>query len=522
MDSRPYQDEQHDAVYAAWMDFQRVLLVASTGTGKTICFARVAAREVEMGNRALILAHRDELIRQAQDKIGRATGLATAIEKAKETSIGSPHMITVGSVQTMMSTKRLSQFKPNHFAVIIIDESHRCLAASYQKILKHFPNARVLGVTATPDRGDKKSLGHYFETVAHEYGLRRAISEGYLCKITAQTIPLKIDISAVKQRGDDFADDQLGAALEPYLPLIAESILKYCATRKTLIFVPLCATGRKLRDALTAAGMTTFYADGEYRDEITNFEAHGPGCALINAMLLTEGYDHPPIDCVIPLRCTKVRALFCQQVGRGTRIHPGKQDLLILDFLWNTATHDLCHPADIIAETPEVARAMKSIQDASGKQMELTELEAKAHTDVAAQREKALADALKAQEGKKAKLHDLMAYALSVHDEALQEYEAVFDWQKGPASPAQLEAIEKFGFKPGNIPNRGYATMLLDRLITRSKSDLARPKQIALLQKYGYTDAGDVTFAEATRRITAIKNNGWIRPYDRILTEATA
>lgn len=181
MELRPYQKEAKDAILKQWGDgVKKVLLVLPTGCGKTIVFAKVTEDCVRQGRRVLILAHRGELLEQAADKIHKATGLVCAVEKAEETCLGSWFRVVVGSVQTMMREKRLSRFAENYFDTIIIDEAHHCLSDSYQKVLSHFPGAEVLGVTATPDRGDMRDLGQFFESLAYEYTLPKAIRGGYL------------------------------------------------------------------------------------------------------------------------------------------------------------------------------------------------------------------------------------------------------------------------------------------------------------------------------------------------------
>ena len=196
MELREYQQEAKEGIFAEWgKGIKRTLLVLPTGCGKTIVFAKVAEDCVRNGDRVLILAHRGELLEQAADKIGRATGLGCATEKAEQTCLGSWFRVTVGSVQSLTREKRLGQFPADYFGTIIIDEAHHCLTDSYQRILGHFKDARVLGVTATPDRGDMRSLGEFFESLAYEYTLPRAIRSGYLSPIKALTIPLKLDLT---------------------------------------------------------------------------------------------------------------------------------------------------------------------------------------------------------------------------------------------------------------------------------------------------------------------------------------
>ena len=191
MELRPYQQEARAAVEGQWDEgVRRTLLVLPTGCGKTIVFAKITEDCVKAGQRVLILAHRGELLDQAADKIKKSTGLGCAVEKAEQTSLDSWYQVTVGSVQTLMREKRLSQFDPGHFGTIIIDEAHHCISDSYQRVLQYFEDSNVLGVTATPDRGDMRNLGNYFESLAYEYTLPKAIREGYLSPIKALTVPL--------------------------------------------------------------------------------------------------------------------------------------------------------------------------------------------------------------------------------------------------------------------------------------------------------------------------------------------
>lgn len=335
MELRPYQQEAREAIFEQWdSGVSKTLLVLPTGCGKTIVFAKVTEDCVRRGDRVLILAHRGELLEQAADKIHKSTGLGCAVEKAEESCIGSWFRIVVGSVQSMMREKRLGQFPADYFQTIIIDEAHHCISDSYQKILNHFSQAKVLGVTATPDRGDMRNLGSYFESLAYEYTLPKAIKEGYLSPIKALTIPLKIDMSGVGVQAGDFKASDISTALDPYLQGIAEEMEKYCKDKKTVVFLPLVKTSQKFKDILNDHGFLAAEVNGDSQDRAEVLEAFGRGDynVLCNSMLLTEGWDCPSVDCVVVLRPTKVRSLYCQMVGRGTRLSPGKDHLLAITF----------------------------------------------------------------------------------------------------------------------------------------------------------------------------------------------
>ncbi len=512
---RPYQKEAQEAIFNQWNDVDKTLLVLPTGCGKTVVFAKVAEQCVRNGDKVLILAHRGELLDQASDKILKFTGLKCATEKAEETCLGSWFRIVVGSIQSLMRPKRLSQFSSDYFDKIIIDEAHHCLSDGYQRVLEHFSDAKVLGVTATPDRGDMRNLGSYFESLAYEYTLPKAIKEGYLSPIKALTIPLKMDLSSVGVQSGDFKVGDLGSALDPYLYSIAEEMKKYCKDRKTVVFLPLVKTSQKFRDILNSTGFKAAEVNGSSTDraEILNDFDNDKYNVLCNSMLLTEGWDCPSVDCIIVLRPTKVRSLYSQMVGRGTRLSPGKTELLLLDFLWHTERHELCHPASLICENEEVAKKMtENLEKMVGCPVDIEEAEEQASSDVIAQREEALANVLAEMKRRKRKLVDPLQFEMSIQADDLSNYVPSFGWEMSPASDKQIKALEKFGIFPDEIDNAGKANMLLDRLNKRKNAGLSTPKQIRFLESRGFQHVGTWTFESARNMIDRIAGNGWKLP----------
>lgn len=509
---RPYQQQARDAIHTEWESGRlRTLLVLPTGTGKTIVFASVAADQVRSGDRVLILAHRGELLEQAADKLKRSTGLVCAVEKAESTCLDSWFRVTVGSVQTLQRPARLERFPRDYFSTIIIDEAHHAITDGYRRILDHFAGAKVLGVTATPDRGDMRNLGEVFDSLAYEYKLTDAIREGYLCRILAQTIPLQLDISGVALSGGDYAVGELGTALDPYLSQIAAEMQTHCKGRKTVVFLPLIKTSQKFRDLLNAVGFSAAEVNGQSDDRkqvLADFDA-GKYNVLCNSMLLTEGWDCPSVDCVVILRPTKVRSLYSQMVGRGTRLFPGKSDLLLLDFLWMTDRHELCRPADLVCEDRTVARQMTENLAQTGCLEDIEEAAQQAGEDVIAQREAALAKQLEEQRRKKARLVDPLQYEMSIQAEDLSGYVPAFGWESAPPSAEQSAALEKLGIRPDAVESAGKASLLLDRLDKRRAEGLTTPKQIRCLEKYGFQHVGTWSFHVAKHMIDRIAASGW-------------
>ena len=491
MQLRDYQEAAVLNFAKGCVEFDRQLIILPTGAGKTIVFAALAKRFWEKRReRTLVLVHREALMQQAADKIHRMTGLVPTIEMGA--SRASRHSeVVVGSVQTLQS-KRLASWPVDHFGLLVADEAHHALARSWQTTLKHF-KAKVLGVTATPGRSDKKNLGEYFQNIAHEVGLVSMIKEGYLVPIKIQTIPLQIDLSAVKQSSGDFDANGVSDVLTPILREVVRQMNQAIGTRKTIVFLPLIKTSKLFCELCQEAGIRAAHADGEMdASGVLKEFSEGKHQVLCNAMLLTEGYDETSIECVVNLRPTKSTELYSQIVGRGTRLHPGKGDLLVLDFLWLHEKHSLARPASLIATDEEIAEEMTK-RSAKVDIVDLIGLEKEAINE----REIKMLRELAAKQKRKAKLVSLdevlacvpkidRVYGTSPMDENL------------PPMPWQVEFLERAKIDPETCTTRAQADFAIAAVTHRRQNGLCTLPQMIYLQRLGHPCPDTASFAEAS------------------------
>ena len=281
---------------------------------------------------------------------------------------------------------------------------------------------------------------------------------------------------------------------------------------KTVVFLPLVKTSQKFKEILNEKGFLAAEVNGESRDRAEVLEAFDRGDynVLCNSMLLTEGWDCPSVDCVIVLRPTKVRSLYSQMVGRGPVSAKGRADLLLLDFLWHTERHELCHPADLICEKKEVARKMtENLEESAGCPVDLEEAEKRASEDVIAEREESLAKQLAEMKNRKKKLVDPLQFEMSIQAEDLAGYVPAFGWEMAPPSDSQKRELEKRGILPDEIDNAGKAGKILNRLHKRQEEGLTTPKQIRCLEKYGFRHVGTWSFEAGKHMIDRIAAMGW-------------
>lgn len=504
---RDYQAKARDAVLEAYRSGTRsTLLVMPTATGKTVVFSHVVKDFVNNGQKVLVIAKAKELLEQAERTLA-AMGVTSAWEKGRNHVIDGGAPVALATNATMHKDARLALYPKDHFGLIVVDEAHHSEAASYKKILGHFGKANVLGATATPDRTDGKKLS-VFETVASQYTLAQAIDDGNLSNVVADMIPLRPDLSKVKIAQGDFEARGVGNALEPYLDRIADIMKDKCAGRKTVVFLPLVEMAKKFRDILTARGMKAIEVDGSMpageRDRAIRDFASGKYDVICNAMLLTEGWDCPEVDCIAVLRPTRSRSLYAQMVGRGLRPAPGKTDLLLLDFLWLSERHSLATPASLLGEDEELTeQAEKYLEASAGEKVPLLSDKFRRET------EKTIVDIIKSNEWREPVKADPVRE--SIAKKAMSYRPFPFESHARPATPKQLEVLSRKDYPCRQGLTVEQASWLITNASTR--------KQIELLAKYGFAQAAYYTKQEASALISSISNNRWRVP--KALSPAT-
>ncbi|MBI5478857.1 MAG: DEAD/DEAH box helicase [Deltaproteobacteria bacterium] len=351
MQLRDYQQACLDAILLSYRRGRRRVLVSlPTGTGKTVVFSRFPGF-FGMKRRLLVLAHREELLEQAAAKFRAADPSASvAIEQAARRSAG--ERVVVASVPSLRGA-RLKALDPSDFYLVVVDEAHHAIADSYRAIFEHLGlfdpgTPRLLvGFTATPRRGDGQSLGEVFEEITFSRSLEEMIGLGHLAPIGGWRVYSEVDIGGVKVRHGDFIESQLGRAVNVAVrnELLVSSYVKLGAARKCLVFCADVAHAQAVAAVFSASGIAAeaVWGDMPKADRAAALERFrsGAGRVLTNCNLLTEGFDEPTVDCILMARPTKSLLLYAQMVGRGTRLAPGKQDLLVIDVVDNARQHSL-------------------------------------------------------------------------------------------------------------------------------------------------------------------------------------
>lgn len=340
---RPYQQDAIDrSMRALERGVRRQLGVAATGLGKSCVAANLGKR---MGVPMLWLAHRDELVEQAAANVRKWwPGVGVGVVKAARNELDQP--VVVASVQTLARQKRLEQMP--QYGLVIADESHH-FASGWRSVLDHFVEAQlILGVTATPDRGDGKGLDDLFDEIVWNYDILWGIRSGYLSELRATKVTLsEFNLADVKVRRGEYDQGQAGAAMSAAggPAHIVAAWRRMAADRRTLVFTPTVALAHEVAEEFRSKGVAAAAVSGETptdeRRAILAAYSEGTIQVVANCAVLIEGYDEPRTDCIVMARPTRSRAFFTQCIGRGTRRHPDKTDCLVLDVVGGTDEHSL-------------------------------------------------------------------------------------------------------------------------------------------------------------------------------------
>ena len=354
MKLRDYQNAAVEGVLNAWKTCRSALCVLPTGCGKTVVFAEVIRRMLfsRPGGRAthaMILAHREELVHQAADKVSKVAGVDCEIEMGDYRVIGMMGClppVVVSSVQTHMSgrngQKRMMKFNPKDFSVLVVDEAHHATSPSYRacidRYLRENPECRLLGVTATPDRADELALGSVFETVAASYDISDAIRDGWLVPVEQRIVTVgSLDFSSVKTTAGDLNPGELADIMEEErnLHAVAAPVLDILKEKRAIIFATSVRQAERLAEILNRGegDGDSGSGNGERKradwlcgatpkdlrhDKLAAFK-EGRTQFMVNVGVLTEGFDDAGVEAVVMARPTKSRALYAQMIGRATR-----------------------------------------------------------------------------------------------------------------------------------------------------------------------------------------------------------
>lgn len=355
MELRNYQNECLTAILENYQSgIRRQLVCLPTGTGKTVIFARFP-RFFKMKRKMLVLAHRFELLEQARNKLLNANPrLNIEIEQAEKKATQNSDIV-IASVPTLgrKNSKRLLKLDPDDFSIVVVDEAHHATADTYIKILEHFKLADkadpklLVGFTATPKRSDGQGLSRVFDKIVYSRNMPDMIHNGYLSPVTGYRIETDIDLSRVKTRMGDFVTSQLSGAvnIEQRNKLVVKVFRERLPERQTVVFCVDVAHAKNLAASFKKANIYCESVTGdmiadERRRVLSDFSA-GKIQVVTNCMVLTEGFDEPSIDGIILARPTKSSLLYTQMIGRGTRLHPGKKNVTVIDIVDLSHKHTL-------------------------------------------------------------------------------------------------------------------------------------------------------------------------------------
>lgn len=543
---RDYQAQCIKSINHNFVDFDSTLAVLATGAGKTIIFAALIRQNQPM--RAMVLAHRQELISQARIKIEDVAGVECEVEMADMTAMTSLYgrsPVVVSTVQTQISggkgTERMRRFDPNDFGLLIIDEAHHAASSSYRRIIDHYrqnPNLKVLGVTATPDRTDELALGEIFESVAFDYEIIDAIHGGYLVPIDQQFVTVSdLDFSRVRTIAGDLNGADLAALMEQEKNMqeVAAASIQIIGDKRTIVFTASVKQAETLsnifnRHRAGMAGWVCGKTNKEARRTLLEEFKAGKIQVVVNCGVLTEGYDNPSVEIIVMARPTKSRSLYSQMVGRGTRPLPGvidgietadgrkeaiansaKPAVLVCDFVGNSGRHKLMTSADILggkSSEEAIALAVEKAKESGGRK-QMSKLLDEAEIEIQNARLQAAEKARLENEARKARLVAKANYSMSKvdpFDRYQVRFQAANDWDKQNGrnfSEKQRGILRNCGVDPDAV-SFSCGKQMIGAYFTQPT-----PRQIVCLSKNGRYHEG-MTREDANKAMdTLAKEKGW-------------
>jgi superfamily II DNA or RNA helicase len=540
MKLRDYQRRAIQGVCDTLQSNTSALVVAPTGTGKTILFAE-AARMAK--KRVMVIAHREELLSQAAEKIEAVTGERPEIEQSilwSDESVFGKSKTIVASIQSLNARhykgRRHERFNPDEFSLVIVDEAHHAVSTSYRRVLDWFrkfnPSCKILGFTATPDRTDKLALRAVFDAVAFDYNIKQAINDGWLTPIKNTIVSVDgLDFSTVRTTAGDLNKSDLAAVMEfeKVLHGIAVPTLDLIGEEQTLVFAASVKQAERLAEIFDrykpgSAGFVSGKMESDRRRDVIARFRGGSLQILVNVGVATEGFDVPGVGCVAMARPTKSRSLYAQMVGRGTRPAPGIVDgpetpekrreaiegsnkpyCHVIDFAGNSGQHRLVHTTDILGgdDSEEVRDRAHEIIDNG------------VTSDVAEAIEIAKVEIEEEELKEKSRRSHVRADSVKYQTNTVDPFQAMgvkrdsarFMPHAGGLTGNQLSMLSRSGVNPEHYSPQEQR-LLHRELIRRIKTKRCSLKQAQVLSKYGFNTT-KMSFKEASGLIDRLAKNNW-------------
>ena len=528
---RYYQKECCESIMAGFDENRSQLAVLATGLGKSVIAGALARYWLRHGKgNVLMLANRDELVQQGAGHLARMCGETCEIEQAQNLASRKARLV-MASIDTIKQQHRLDRFGRGHFGLIIADEAQHFVGNTYVKPLDYFQEAKVLGLTATPDRADEKALGQVFDTVGYVRDILAGIEDGYLVPITGRQVELgEIQLDGLTKVAGDLAKGQLDEVMVRAVEGVVHKVLELEPHRRAIAFWPGIKSAEYAMERFNALdpGSTCFIHGGTEENERKRLVAdfrRGAIKRLMNVGCAIEGFDAPATDLIIQARPTLSRMFYAQSCGRGTRVLPGTVDhldgaeraaerraavaasakpfLVVMDFVGNATKHALIGPEDLLGgdyEPAEIELAKKKAKKGETGDVK-TRLE-EARRELAA-----VAAAVRSKVA--ANVRSFNPFAVLEMDITSTTRDDM-RWGRQPPTENQLEALKNMKVPEAarKAMSQREASKLLTERNHRYAAGLASYAQLAHLSKFGVTDKS-VTFKAAGAALTYIAQNGW-------------